>query len=116
MSEYSVGHVEPPVGAPGESIQQFMPVIQSEPIEQNGPAIGDIVVVRILEKQELRRLAHVCAPVAEQNPGGEIEAVGKYSDLIRAPVIVRVLEDFDSISRPGSRRGAERIFVELDDP
>ena len=54
--------------------------------------------------------------MAKLEGGGQIETVGKHRHLVGATVAIAVLEDFDSVARFLAGLGAERIFVELDDP
>ena len=116
MSEHPVRHVEPAIRPPRKSVQQFMPIIESETIEQDRARIRHIVEIGILQEQKFRRLADIDPAVPEQNPGGQVKAIGKHRDLVSASIAVGILEDFDAISGFGPGRRAERILVKFDDP
>src|SRR6185369_11792904 len=77
MSEDSMRQVEAAIRAPGEAIQQLMPIVQAEPGQQHLPRIGYVVVVGVLEKKKIRGLSDVSPSVAEQQAGGEVLSVGK---------------------------------------
>ena len=65
MSENAVRHVKPAVRPPGEAVQQFMPIIQAETGQQHRARVGVVIVIRVLQKQEVRRLADINAAVAQ---------------------------------------------------
>src|SRR5436190_13141044 len=51
MCENAVSEVKATVGAPGKTIQQFVPIIQAEAAQENGAGVSDIVVVCVLQEQ-----------------------------------------------------------------
>src|SRR5690349_22525763 len=93
-----------------------MPIVQTKAIEQDGPRIGDIIVICIRQKKKIGRLADVNPAIAQQQARGEVQAIREDRDLVGTTVIVRVLQDFDAVTRLGSRWSAQRIFVQLEHP
>ncbi len=116
MSEHTVSQIHPTVRPPGEAIQQLVPIIEAKSREHCLSRVRDIVMICILEKQQVGCLANIDAAIAKQQSRGEIEAVGENCHLVRAAIVVCILEDSDSVARLGASRCAERIFIQFEDP
>ena len=114
--EDAVRHVELPVGAPGEAVEQLVPVFEAEAGEHLGLLVRDVVAVRVTHEPEMRGLAHVHAAVPDQQGGGERHAVGEDGHLVGPAVAVGVLEDLDAVAALLAGLGAERILIELQHP
>jgi len=56
------------------------------------------------------------AAVAEQNSGGQGQAIGEHGDFIRAPVVVRVLQNRDAAPALMAIRRAQTIPIKFDYP
>ena len=69
-----------------------------------------------LKKEQVGCLADVCAAVAKQQAGGEVQAIGKDCNLIGTAIVVRIFEDFDAITRFSAGSRAERVFVKFEHP
>src|SRR5947209_936879 len=50
MREHAMSHVKPAIGTPGESVEQFVSIVETEAVEQNGSCVCDVIVVCVLEK------------------------------------------------------------------
>ena len=114
--EDAVRHVELAVGAPGEAVEQLVPVLEAEAGEHLGLLVGDAVAVGVAHEPQMRRLAHVHAAVPDQQAGGERHAVGEDGHLVGAAVAVGVLEDLDAVAALLAGLGAERILIEFQHP
>jgi len=65
-------------------------------------------MVRVAEKQQIRRLAHINTAVAEGEFPWRIQSVGEHGDLIRAAIVIRVFKNLDAVARfapAGAPRG-----------
>ena len=91
MGENAVRHVKPAVRSPGETVEQFVPIVQAETGHQNFARIGHVVVIFVLQKEKVGSLADVNAAVADENASGEIQAVGENCDLVRTAIVIGVL-------------------------
>src|ERR1041385_2031252 len=93
-----------------------MSIIEPKSIEQYSSRVGDVIVVRVLEKQKIGRLSHIYAAVAKEQPCSEIEAICERRHLVCPPIIVRILKNPNSVAGLCSGRCAQRILIELEHP
>jgi hypothetical protein len=104
------------VGSPGEAVEQLMAVLEPEAGLHDLGGVGAVVAIGVAEEEKVRCLSDEGAAVAEQDGGGEVEAVGPDVDLVGAAIGVGVFEDFDAVAGFFAGFGAERVLVEFDDP
>ena len=110
--EYAVPAVEPAVGAPGERVGQLVGVGAAEAGRDDFPRVGLAVAVAVLEEEEIGRVGDPDTAVADGDPRGDVQPVGKDRELIGLAVAVGVLDDLDPVAAwarldgagiPGSR-------------
>ena len=114
--ENPMRQIKPAVRSPSETVQQFVTVLHAEAGQQLGPFVRNVIAVGVFQKQQVRRLPHKHAAVAELNTGCEIETVGKNGDLVGAAVVISVFQNFDAVARLGAGSRAERIFKKFHHP
>ena len=79
-----------------------------------GVAVGHVVAVLVGIEQQVRRLQHPDAAVADRDAGGEVQARDEVLGLVVAAVAVGVFEDGDLVGalRPrGGGSGTRSYFV-----
>ena len=112
--EDAVPSVEPAVGAPRQRIGKLVGVVAAEAADDDFLLVGLAGPLGVLEEEDVGRVGHPDAAVAEVEAGGDVEAVGEDRDLVERAVAVGVFEDFNTIfTRPG---GGARVFEALRDP
>ena len=116
MREHPVGHVQPTIRPPGEPVEQLMPVVQTKAGHQHCPLVRHIAVLGVFEKQQVRRLPDKHPAVAQLNRRGQVQAVRKDRHLVRPAVAIRVFQNFDPVTRFGSRGRAHGILIQFHHP
>src|SRR6266536_1687278 len=116
MSEYALGHIKPPIGTPGKSVEQFMAIIETESSLQDGLLIRNVVAVCVFEEKKIGRLAHINSAVAQQNARGQVEAIDEYRDLIGFSIAVGIFENLDPVARLLALGRSARILIQLEHP
>ena len=110
--EDAVPAVEPAVGAPGQRIGQLVGIVAAEAGHDDLAGVGLAVAVAILEEEDVGRVGHPDAAVADGDSGGDVQAVGEDGEPVGLAVAVGILEDLDPIAArarlaprdiPGSR-------------
>jgi hypothetical protein len=116
VGEDAVSHVQVSVGAPGEAIEEFVTVLETESGHDGLTVVGAAIVGCVLEEQEVGGLTDVGTAVTQEQAGGEVKSIGPDVDCVGVAVAVGVFEDFDSIAGCGVGRCAHGVFVEFEDP
>jgi hypothetical protein len=116
VGEDAVSHVQVSVGAPGEAIEEFVTILETEAGHDGLTVVSAVIVGSILEEQEVGGLTDVSTAVAQEQAGGEVEAVGPDVDCVGVAIAVGIFEDLDAIAGCGAWGGAHGIFVEFEDP
>ena len=59
--------------------------------------VGFVVAVRVLQKQDVRRLRHDDATIGECQARGNVEPIGEDRELVRPTIAVRIFENLDAV-------------------
>ena len=116
LGEDAVGQIHPAVRSPGESVEQFMPILKTESRQQRGLLVRFIVAVGILKEVEVRCLPDINASVAQQKCGRKIESIREHRHLVGSSVVIGILEDLDAIPSLLPCLHPHRILVKLEHP
>ena len=104
--------VEPAVRAPGQRVRHRMSVLQTKPAQQHfGIAIGNIVMIAVGVKQQVRRLNDEHAAVAYRHAGSEVQTGDEVLEFVRHTVAIGVFADRDAVLAFGPARRRLRHAV-----
>lgn len=96
--EDTVKTIEITVRTPRESVREFVRIVPTEPGDDHGRFVSDIIAVGVLEKKDIGRIGHPDAAVTDGDAGGNVEAFGKDFDAIDPAIAIGVFEDLDPIA------------------
>ena len=111
-----MGHVHLTIRSPGESVQQFVAILQPETGQELHLPVHDIVPVGVLHEPQVRRLTDIDTAVAHQQPRSQVHSVGKHRHLVRRSVGIGVLKNLDPIAARRAGLRSQRILVQLQHP
>ena len=108
--------VDPAVETPAQVVDDGVRVVDAEPGVQLGALVSHLVAVRVFEEPDVGRRRRDYAVLVEDEPGDELELVGKDVALVHHAVFIGIREDRDRVLRlAGCLRTHERpgILPEL---
>src|SRR5262249_47411680 len=112
--EDAVEAIEPAVGPPGERVGQLVRVGAAKAGDDDFRLAGRLAVGPLAVEEDVRRVGHPDAAVADRDAGGDVEALGEDGDLVVVAVAAGALQDLDAVApRAG---GTARVFEALGDP
>ena len=114
--EHPVGHVHLAVGAPGEAIEELVPVFETKACLDDGLLVGDEIPVGVFEEIQVRSSPQIDAAIGYQNARSQREAFGEHLDRVGSAVAVGVFEHLDAVAPLLSRLCAQRILVKFHHP
>ena len=94
----AVGQIHPAIRTPGETVQQFMPVLQTKTSEDRFVFVGLVVAVGVTEEENVRSLPDKDTAVATEDSGGKVQAFGKNGALVGFSVVVGVFQNDDAVA------------------
>src|SRR5215813_5364132 len=98
MCKNSVTAVKPAVRAPRESVQRFMGVLVSPPVEQDLRRTGRFGFLAIIDRDEhqVRRCADPDAAETNFDAADQIQAFHENRAAIDLPIAIAVIENYDA--------------------
>ena len=96
MSEHAVVAVEPAVGAPDETVERLVRVVEAPAVEQHD-RLARLVVGVLRDEEEFRGRADPHAAMADFDARDQIEAFLEDRDLGVGAVLLHVLQDEDAV-------------------
>ena len=112
LIEHAVQSVEPSIRSPRQRIRQLMRVRAAKASEHHFAA--DFLAILLAQEEKVGRVEHPHAAVANRHAGGNIQSFGKDSDFVRAPIGVRVFQNFHAIAPDAG--GLARILDAFGNP
>ena len=109
----AVGGIDPVVEPPGQPVDVVLRVADREPGEQRLAAVGDVVAVGVLEKEDVGRRGHQHAATPGQDRGRMLKPGGEERHRFVVAVAVGVVEQLHPAERPRPL-GTHRVVSHLD--
>ena len=99
----AIQSVKPAIGSPGQMVRHRLGVLHAEAAQQHlRVAIGNIVAVLVGIKEQIGRLHHEHAAVAERDAGDKIQVADEILELVGVAVAVGIFHDRDAVGSLGA--------------
>ena len=99
LGEHTMTAIQPAIRAPNETVESFVPVLNTPAIEKNFMGtVGFIVPIGIGNKNEFGGHANIDTTHADREAGAESQVLGKSLLLIKHTIPVHILKNLNAVS------------------